>query len=134
VKPVALLLVALPSGCAAYNGIFGVCEGATYSSYVGQSIPDNNDTGVTSTISVPLTGYPDGIGLRLNLEHELESDLQIRLAHGSSVIEIEDVGDHGPFHQWDSMDVGGTWTITVADRYAADTGYWTDWELTVCGE
>jgi hypothetical protein len=122
------------SGCAAYNGIFGVCEGLGFSAQVNQSIPDNNDTGITSTINMPVTGRPDGIGVTLNIDHELDSDLQIRLAHNTTIIEIDDLGDHGPFHEFDGLDAGGPWTINVADTLSADTGYWTDWEIVICGE
>ena len=130
----AALVASSSSGCAAYNGIFGICDGATYSAQVNQTIPDNNDAGITSVISLPLTGFPDGIGIKLNIDHPFESDLQIRLGHGSFVVDIDDLGNHGPFHEFDTIDVGGAWTINVADTLTADTGYWTDWELSICGE
>ena len=131
---VATALAVSSSGCALYNGLVGICEGDTYTAQVNQSIPDNDDIGITSTISIPLAGLPDGVGVKLNLDHELESDLLIRLGHGAIVIEIDDPGDHGPFHEFDGVDVGGPWSINVADRFSADTGYWTDWEISICGE
>lgn len=131
---VAAVLAMSSSGCALYNGLLGVCEGDTYAAQVNQSIPDNNDTGINSTISLPLTGFPNGIGVKLNIDHGYESDLQIRMAHNSIVIEIDDLDDHGPFHEFDGTDVGGQWIVNVADTITADTGYWTDWEITVCGE
>lgn len=131
---VAAALAMSSSGCALYNGAFGVCEGLGFSAQVNQSIPDNNDSGITSTISLPVSGLPDGIGLRLEIDHSYESDLQVRLSHNNIIIEIDDVGDHGPFHEFDSTDAGGVWLVNVADTIVADTGYWTDWEITICGE
>jgi subtilisin-like proprotein convertase family protein len=130
----AAALAMSSSGCAAYNGIFGVCEGLSFSQQVNQSIPDNNDTGITSMISLPVNGLPNGIGLQLNIDHELDSDLQIRMSHNSTIIEIDDLGDHGPFHEFDNTDAGGVWIVNVADTLSADTGFWTDWEITICGE
>ena len=130
---VAAALASASSGCALYNGIAGTCEGDVYSASVNQSIPDANTTGVNSMISIPLTGRPDGIGIKLDLSHELESDLTIRLAHNNIVIELDGLDDNGPFHQFDGGDVGGTWIINVADTASADNGYWTGWELSVCG-
>lgn len=129
----AAALAISSSGCALYNGLFGTCAGETYTAQVNQSIPDNDDVGITSTISVPLAGLPDGIGVKLEYTHELDSDLIVRLAHNSIVIEIEP-DDHGPFHEFDGTDVGGQWIINVADRFGADTGYWTSWEISICGE
>jgi subtilisin-like proprotein convertase family protein len=131
---VAAGLAVSTTGCALYNGIAGVCDGDGYTTSVERTIPDNDDNGVTSSISVPLTGRPDGIGIELDIEHGFESDLQIRLIHGNLQLEIEDLGDHGPFHQFDEVDVGGPWIVNVADTLSSDIGYWTEWTITICGE
>jgi subtilisin-like proprotein convertase family protein len=130
----AATLALSSSGCALYNGLLGVCEGEVFEAQVNQAIPDDNEAGVNSMISLPYSGRPDGIGIKLDLEHELESDLTIRLAHQNVVIELDGPGDTGPFHQFDNVDLSGPWILNVADTLSADTGYWTSWELSVCGQ
>jgi subtilisin-like proprotein convertase family protein len=131
----AALLAASSSGCALYNGIAETCDGAEMTATVNMTIPDANSSGINSVINPPYSGRPSkGIGIELNVDHPFESDLSIHMAHGNNVIEIEDLGDNGPFRQWDGIDVAGAWTMNVADTATRDVGYWTDWKLVICGE
>ncbi len=134
----ALVVATQAAGCALYNGVLGTCAGETYTGSVFMAIPDNNDAGLTNTIQVPLSpnlnGTPNGIGVKVNADHELEGDLTIRLFHNNVTVELDGLGDHGPFHEFDGSNAIGSWTLNVADTLAADTGFWNDWELVICGE
>jgi subtilisin-like proprotein convertase family protein len=105
-----------------------------YTAQVNQAIPDNDDVGIDSRILVPLSGLPNGIGIRLEYDHPFDSDLRLRLAHEGVVFEIDDVDNTGPFHEFDNRNVGGEWLLNVADTLSSDTGYWTSWEISICGE
>ncbi len=129
----AVGLAALSGGCALTNGLLGVCDGVTFTANVNMTIPDNDDTGITSTLAPSATGRPDGIGIRANIEHSFESDLSIRVFHGGITVTLDDKDDHGPFHEWDAVDVSGPWMINVADTQTRDIGFWNDWELIICG-
>jgi subtilisin-like proprotein convertase family protein len=129
------LLGAASSGCALYNGIAGACDGAEITATVNMSIPDANNAGINSMLSSPYTGRPShGVGIELNVDHPFESDLSIHLAHANNIIELDDLDDNGPFHEFDGADVAGAWTLNVADTASRDVGYWTDWKLVICGE
>jgi subtilisin-like proprotein convertase family protein len=131
----AALVAASSTGCALYNGIAETCDGADITATVNMSIPDANTAGINSMVNSPYTGRPThGIGIELNVDHPFESDLSIHMAHANNVVEIDDLSDNGPFHEWDGADVAGTWTINVADTATRDVGYWTDWKLVICGE
>lgn len=138
-----------------------VTAAASYSSYLpaqesyssslsspGLAIPDNNATGVTSTITVSSSGIDDieYVEVTFNASHTYSGDLEVRLTSPAGT--ISDLAlKHSCANNSCSSYTGwvfgsarllnesadGNWTLRVRDMAAVDTGTFTSWRLKIRG-
>ena len=102
-------------------------------------IPDNDPTGVTSTIEVPDDLRVGSLEVALDVSHTWIGDLKIDLSHGGTVRTLwnrsggsgHDIRVTVPVGEFDGAQASGTWTLTVDDDYAQDTGVLNRWALDI---
>jgi subtilisin-like proprotein convertase family protein len=128
---VTLLTTLLVPGCALYDGLAGGgCDGEPFYQPVNLTIPDNNPTGVSS--SVFATGGPvDGVTIYVDTEHRFPGELNYQLSHSGYSVFFEEDGSHD-FTDFDGVLADGEWRLTIWDDVGADEGYWYYWEIAVC--
>ncbi|MBC7527369.1 MAG: proprotein convertase P-domain-containing protein [Chthonomonadaceae bacterium] len=111
-------------------------------------IPDNNTTGVTSTLSLAGTGTVTAVHLSLNLTHTFIGDLEISLiapdnttviVHNRTGADNQDIITVYPdqtlpansFDAFNGKRANGTWRLKVRDLDALDVGQINFWSLSV---
>ena len=115
-----------------------------------RTIPDNNATGVTSTLNVPVNQPVSDITVDINLTHTWIGDLIVELVSpagtrvrlhnrtGSSADNI--VGNYdltlavdgpGSLDDFTGQNPFGTWTLFMSDNASSDTGTLQSWTLHV---
>ncbi len=110
---------------------------------VGQTIPDNNATGISSTISITDDLTIEWVEVVFDADHTYRGDLEVTLTSpdGTESILAETHGDSGNNYNnwvfssarhWDESSLGD-WTLTVADQAGQDVGTWNNWQLNVYG-
>lgn len=117
--------------------------GKTYTSTERLSIPDANDDGVSSVISVPDSGVVRGLKVNLNISHTYRGDIMVALQHGAVQQVIYD-GRELPAGERSSDDVvlkdfevigfnrnelKGDWTLVVHDMMRQDVGTIEEWSM-----
>ncbi|MBX3128586.1 MAG: proprotein convertase P-domain-containing protein [Polyangiaceae bacterium] len=134
------------SDCSADAACTGT--GNTYSASPGVSIPDNNSTGVSSSITVPTGGTLSAVTVGVDITHPFRGDLHVKLVRdggGEVVLHDRDGGSAKDLKKtysvtaFDGQDAAGVWTLVVSDRAAADVGKLNSWTLDVttcasCGD
>lgn len=112
-------------------------------SNLSAAIPDNNTTGISRTFSVTSAMRVEHVTVQVNITHANRGDLEVSLrSPGGTVSKLStlhtDSGDN--FANWTFMSVrnwgeasAGTWTLTVKDLRAANTGTLSSATLTVHG-
>ncbi|WP_395625010.1 M4 family metallopeptidase [Thermomonas sp.] len=113
----------------------------TYTNTTDVSIPDNNSTGVTSTIAVSgRTGNaPSTTAVAVNIVHTYSGDLVVELvAPDGSVYTLSNrVGGSADnivktyTVNLSSEAINGSWKLRAKDRAASDTGYINSWSITM---
>ncbi|MBI5929931.1 MAG: S8 family serine peptidase [Chloroflexi bacterium] len=113
---------------------------------VNAAIPDNNLTGVSSTFTVTNSNIArlEHVEVLFNATHTYRGDLQVILTSPRGTVS-QLIGSRGAdsgdnfvnwtfmsVHFWDE-DPNGTWTFTVRDTAAVDTGTFGSWQLTLYG-
>ncbi len=125
-----------------YSPAGSLCKdvaGTTYEAEPDLAIPDNDPTGVTSTIEIPESMTIGSIQVHLDITHTWISDLEVVLSHGdvSLVLWDHEGGNGDDIRQsfspaeFDGTDAKGTWTLTVSDGMDNDTGTLNSWSLVV---
>lgn len=109
-------------------------------------IPDNDATGISSTVSVVSSGEVSSISVGIEIVHSWISDLKvsIRSPVGSSVVLHDHEGQDGDdiIRTWTSDDfpelqrlhgeeVQGEWTLHIVDKASADVGRLLHWRLDI---
>ncbi|NMC70416.1 MAG: hypothetical protein GYA57_10165 [Myxococcales bacterium] len=100
-------------------------------------IPDDDDTGVVSTIVVPESFVPRAVAVELDLTHTYVGDLRIVLTHdgvehvlwdnaGGSDENIRGTFETPIFHE---RQAAGDWVLRVSDTYARDVGTLNRWAI-----
>ena len=56
-----------------------------YTLTANTAIPDNNTTGITSTINVPATGNVVSLRVRVDLNHTYQGDVEVAVVHLSLI-------------------------------------------------
>ncbi|UHQ24323.1 S8 family serine peptidase [Lysobacter sp. 5GHs7-4] len=113
----------------------------TYSSTTDVNIPDNNATGVTSSIAVSgrSGNAPSNAKVSVNIQHTYQQDLIVdliapdgtvynlwnRQGNSSNNVIITD-----KVVNLSSETLNGTWKLRAADRASIDTGYINSWSVT----
>ena len=113
----------------------------TYTNGTDVSIPDNNATGITSTITVSgRTGNaPSNTAVAVNIVHTYSGDLVVELvAPDGSVYTLQSrVGGSADnivktfTTNLSSEAINGAWKLRVKDRASTDTGYINSWSITM---
>lgn len=110
-------------------------------------IPDDNDVGVASSISVPNRGKLAAIRLAVDISHTYRGDLKVDLASpsGPSAVLHESQGgqmqdlhlrldssdDGSPLAAFGGESIEGDWQLTVRDLLADDRGRLDEWTLEI---
>jgi subtilisin-like proprotein convertase family protein len=134
---------------AADTGTFNSWK-VTFNGYSTQTantaIPDNNTTGITSTINVPATGTIVSLRVRVDITHTFQGDLEVSLIGpdnttvllhnrtGSGTDNIQTVyadltAPAQALTAFTGKAINGAWKLKVRDLAAADTGTLNFWEI-----
>lgn len=112
----------------------------------GTAIPDNNTTGITSTINVPATGNIVSLRVRVAITHTYQGDVEVALIGpdnttvllhnrtGGSADNIQTVyadltAPNQSLTAFNGKAINGAWKLRVRDLASADTGTLTSWEI-----
>jgi len=123
----------------------------TYSASPGLAIPDNNATGVTSTIAVPVGLTLSSISVGCNVTHTYKGDLVVTLIgpDGTSAILHNRTGGGTDnvittyaiatapaqaLSAFTGKSTTGSWSLKVQDLAAVDVGTLNSWTITFNGE
>jgi subtilisin-like proprotein convertase family protein len=115
------------------------------------AIPDNNATGVTSTMTVSQTGTVASVKLKVGITHTYQGDLQVTLIapDGTSVIlhnrtggGTDNINTEYPdltvpnqsLSAFTGKSINGAWKLKVADLAAVDTGTLNSWTLSLAAQ
>lgn len=120
------------------------CANGTYAaSGLPVSIPDNNTTGVTSTINVTGGGTVSALALSLNITHTYRGDLIVSLVgpDGTSVVVSNKAGGsadnlvlaNSAVTAFNGKTAAGAWKLKAVDSAAQDVGSIGSWSLAVTG-
>jgi|GEM_PF-3545445 len=111
---------------------------------VNQNIPDNNLTGISSTIDVAENFIVEHVEVVFNATHTWRGDLRIVLTSPSgtqSVLAAPRADGTQNYSSWKFMTVrnwnettAGNWTLRVADEDALATGQFNSWQLILHGQ
>ncbi|NOY23482.1 MAG: hypothetical protein GXO70_08230, partial [Acidobacteria bacterium] len=123
------------------NPASGTVETRTFSSGdVPKSIPDNNSTGVTSTLVLNDGHSIQDFQVTVNITHTYIGDLVVSLISpsGTEVTlsnreggSANDINKTYTLTNFNGQDAVGTWTLKVKDLARYDTGTIDSWSLTV---
>lgn len=117
----------------------------TASDSPGMTIPDNNATGIqrTVTITAPARFRAEHVELTVSATHTYRGDLSFELTspQGTRAVIADRPGDaNDHFSAWTftsvvtwGEEVGGVWTLKVADNEALDQGTLSSWSLRIHG-
>ncbi len=133
----------LLKGHAAYSGASLVGQvsvpssGHSYSNSKRYDIPDNNKTGISSPITVPLTGNAGTLTVDVNIVHTRSGNLVLSLIapNGQSfTLQSRKGGTTDNIVKTYTVDAGaikekGDWKLKVVDAAATDTGYIKSWKI-----
>jgi subtilisin-like proprotein convertase family protein len=112
----------------------------------GTAIPDNNTTGITSTINVPATGTIVSLRVRVDITHTFQGDLEVALIGpdnttvllhnrtGAGTDNIQTVyadltAPAQALSAFTGKAINGAWKLRVRDLAAVDTGTLNFWEI-----
>ena len=102
------------------------------------SIPDNNSTGITSTINVPDSANVTEFKVTVDITHTYIGDLIVTLVApdgSTATLSNREGGSDDDIHKtWtvsadNGIDIHGTWKLKVSDNAQYDTGTLDDWKL-----
>ncbi|HEX3478897.1 MAG TPA: M4 family metallopeptidase [Kofleriaceae bacterium] len=129
--------------CGGGGGGGGCVNGTFTSTNVGQTIPDNNATGITSNNVVTGTGNVGSLSLSLNITHTFRGDLVVTLIApdntqfvvsnraGGSADNI--IITNQAITNFNGHVAAGTWKLKVQDLAAQDVGTLNSWSLNIVG-
>ena len=111
----------------------------TYNQSPNASIPDNNPTGVSTTIAVPDSGTVGSVKLTVDIQHTYRGDLTVQLIHAGQTQTIWAEEGGSADNIMSTVDVSGftgsalsgDWTLKVVDSAAQDTGTIRTWKLEI---
>ena len=113
----------------------------TYTNGADVSIPDNNSTGITSTINVSgrSGNAPNNTQVAVNIVHTYSGDLIVELlAPDNTVYTLQNRTGGSADNvvktfttNLSSETINGAWKLRVKDRARTDTGYINSWSITM---
>ncbi|MEZ4475676.1 MAG: proprotein convertase P-domain-containing protein, partial [bacterium] len=100
-------------------------------------IPDNEPTGVISTLVSEAPGIIRGAEVTVDITHTYRGDLKVILAKDGSPVVLadreggsaDDLKRTFTVHDFDGQAAAGTWTLTVVDTAGQDVGVINTWKL-----
>ena len=110
----------------------------TYTNGADFNIPDNNTTGVQSTISVPTSGVAGTVTVDVNIVHPYIGDLIVDLLapdgsvyvlHNRTGGSADNIVQTYTVSGASSEQKNGSWRLRARDRAAQDVGYINSWTL-----
>jgi subtilisin-like proprotein convertase family protein len=110
----------------------GGCDGTPFFQSVNQTIPDNDFTGISSSVNVG-AGIVDGVTVSNDTFHAYPGELNYELSHNGFVVTLDGAGEHD-VDDFNGMQAQGIWTMRIYDDVSADAGTWYSWEIAVCVE
>lgn len=110
-----------------------------YTNTTAESIPDNDASGIESTIEVAEGGTITGVSVDVNITHTYRGDLTVQLVKGDTTVTLHEREGAGEddlqrtfdVSEFDGEDSAGTWTLRVVDNARADTGQLNSWGLRI---
>ena len=101
------------------------------------TIPDNNTTGITSTVNSTRTGDAGNVTVKVDITHTYRGDLKIQLvAPNGQTSLLKDVSNDSAnnltaAYQVDASGISaqGNWGLKVSDHYRRDTGTLNSWSI-----
>ena len=102
------------------------------------AIPDNDPTGIVSSIPLSSNGIVNGITVDVDITHTYISDLTVSLVCPDGVSTVlhdqiggsaDDIHETYVVHACDGLYVAGVWQLRVNDHASADTGFLDSWAL-----
>jgi aminopeptidase S len=117
----------------------------------GLAIPDNNATGVTSTMNFAPTGTVSAVRVRVNITHTYQGDLEVSLigpdnttvilhnltGAGTDNIQTEYPDVTAPNQSlaaFNGRAINGAWKLRVRDLAAQDVGTLVSWTLSLSAQ
>lgn len=102
-------------------------------------IPDDDETGISSTIEATQSGTVKSLDVTVDITHTYKGDLRVTLVKGDTTILLHDQAGAGADDlkttfsttELNELPVAGTWTLTVSDNAAIDTGTLNAWSLKI---
>jgi subtilisin-like proprotein convertase family protein len=128
--PQLLVVLAFAPGCALIDGLGAACEAEPTYVPVGQTVPDNNSFGISSTVTAGF-GTVSGVTVSADATHMYESELHYSLIHAGLSVTLDGKSEQD-VTDFDGYDSSGDWTMNVYDGAAADEGYWYSWSIAIC--
>lgn len=105
------------------------------------SIPDNNATGVTSTLNVTQAGSITALAVSLNITHTYKGDLKVTLTSPAGTVHTLHANAGGSADNvvltgtavtaFNTQAAAGAWKLKVVDNASADTGAIQSWSLQI---
>ncbi|HJK94072.1 MAG TPA: proprotein convertase P-domain-containing protein [Polyangiaceae bacterium LLY-WYZ-15_(1-7)] len=111
----------------------------SYENTTATPIPDNDETGASTTIEVAEGGTISGLSVDVDITHTYRGDLTVTLSKGDTSVTLferegagaDDLVETFDVSAFDGEDAAGTWTLTVVDSAGADTGTLNRWALDI---
>jgi|GEM_PF-821513 subtilisin-like proprotein convertase family protein len=110
---------------------------------VNASIPDNDTTGLTRTVSINSNFTVESVEVKLNVSHNNVGDLYIKLTSPSgqnsvlAKVRSDTTNNYNNFIFTSNRHFGessqGTWTLAISDQDPGVTGTWNNFTVTVYG-
>lgn len=146
--------------CKVSNSNSAICANKTFSvdtfqeeplgsQSVSLGIPDNQETGITSSLTTSTNLTIEAIELTLNITHQFPSDLHITLTSPSGTEAVVLAPHPGfftraphmrnirlmvnHFYGENTKHTSGKWTLKIADRWQEDSGTLNSWSLKAYG-
>jgi Zn-dependent metalloprotease/subtilisin-like proprotein convertase family protein len=121
----------------------GCVNGTSNATGLPMAIPDNNNTGITSSLAVAGNGTVGSLSLSLNITHPFRGDLVVTLIAPDSTQFVVSNRAGGPadnivianqaITSFNGHVAAGTWKLKVQDLASADVGTLTSWSLNIVG-
>jgi len=120
-----------------------ICQGAPethgYAATPALAIPDNDPTGVASTIAVSDTGTIGSVTVTVDITHTYRGDLVVRLVHVGRTVTLsdrqgsyeDDLKASFPVAELAGQALAGDWRLEVVDIAGQDVGTLNAWSFEV---
>lgn len=101
------------------------------------AIPDNNPTGIASTINVELAGRLTSVAVNVDITHTYQGDLKVMLVKGNQTLTLhnrtggsaDDIKRTFDAPALNGTAAAGAWTLKVVDGAGQDVGTLNKWSL-----